>query len=144
MQYIAEWTRPDFYSATQLLSSSVSNPKDKIHKILNSIVRCANKTFETRIELQRLQLQVGFYVDAIFENADKGASQTGFVLCMVESHGVETIIHYGIQRCWPLTRSVMAAELKDQSYGFDHAFVAMTIIEYILVHLDVLIDQKLF
>lgn len=134
IQYIAGCTRPDLCSCVQLLSSAETEPTPsaKTYKELRNIVNRAKQTSTMGLKFVPLDLgtlSMFLFTDASFANADRYASQLGFVICLVDYTGTANILHYGSQRCKMVTRSVMAAELHALSYGFENAFVAKTMVE---------------
>ena len=148
IQYIAGCMRPDLASATKLLSTSVANPDAETLKKLNEIVRRAKSTASMGLKYCKLNpdtVEQYLFTDASFGNAENGASQVGFVLCLVDGNTNANILHYGSQRCRRVTRSAMAAEILSLGYGFDQAIFARSILEELLgrsIKLHALIDSR--
>jgi len=148
IQYIATCSRPDLASATQLLTSAVSEPDSTAMKKLKEIVAHCQKTSAEGLNFVKLDkdtLKIVLFTDASFGNAVGLSSQAGFVVVLMDESGAANILHYGSKKCRRVTRSVMAAELLSLVNGFDSAFIIKHTVSEILdmdIPMDAFVDSR--
>ncbi len=158
-QYVVQRTR-DVFIATVLqfeasfdlsFAAQIINFKEKDAKRLNQRLQWQlnNANRELRfVSLNRNQLRLMIFTDAVFVNTIDLHSQIDYVICLIDN--VHTnLIHWSLIKCKCVIRSVLAAKLYAMINDFDVEAIIKSIIEHILnlknsLSLILLTDSKSF